>query len=165
SEVLDRLRHYSLASVNEDTIDGWLHQFELLGNHRAVGEHLLKLLDILPAADLGDALCADSAFFGTDLVVGFNQDKWGKSWATVSNLIRKKCPSAALLPITEAIPLGKYPKVLRLVEDGLFSGTEVRAIFDSLRGARAPGRSQKVEMLANANIVATIAAQFYFGAV
>ena len=147
SEVLANLGNYGLGKVGEAEMDSWLGQFERLGNHKPVGEHLLQLLEVVSLADLGEALCADSDFYGTDLVVGFNNDKWGKSWGTVSNLMRKKCASASILPITEAIQVGGHPKVLKLVEDGLFSGTEIRAILDSLRGTRPPNRTPKVPQL------------------
>ncbi len=165
SEVITRLKHYALGAVGESEIDRWLGQFERLGNHRSVGEHLLQLLDVLPLSDLGEALSTDSDFYGADLVVGFNNDNWGKSWGTVSTLIRKKCASAALLPITEAIEMAGAPKVLRLVEDGLFSGTEMRAIFDSLRGTRPTGRSQKVPQLTDPGILSRVSAQVHFGVV
>ena len=92
-------------------------------------------MDMLPLTDLGESLSVGSDFYGSELVIGFNNDTWGKSWGTISTLIRKKCAAASLLPITEAIEKGGHPNVLRLVEDGLFSGTEMRAILDSLRGA------------------------------
>ncbi len=165
SETISRLKHYSLGAVGDPEIDKWLGQFERLGNHRAVGEHLLQLLDVLPLSDLGEALSIDSDFYGSDLLVGFNNDKWGKSWGTVSTLIRKKCTAASLLPITEAIEKGAHPRVLRLVEDGLFSGTEMRAIFDSLRGARPVGRSQKVPQLKDPTVLSRVPAQVHFGVV
>ncbi len=165
SEVIARLKHYALGTVGESEIDRWLGQFERLGNHRGVGEHLLQLLDVLPLTDLAEALSTDSEFYGADLVVGFNNDKWGKSWGTVSNLIRKKCASASLLPIAEAIGRGGAPRVLRLVEDGLFSGTEMLAVFDSLRGTRAPGRRQKVPHLTDPGILSRVSTQLHFGVV
>ncbi len=165
SEVIARLKHYALDTVSEAEIDKWLWQFERLGNHRAVGEHLLQMLDVLPLSDLADALSMDSEFYGAELVVGFNNDKWGKSWGTVSTLIRKKCVAASLFPITEAIEKGEHPKVLRLVEDGLFSGTEMRAIFDSLRGTRPSGRSQKVPQLADPTLLSRVSTQIQFGVV
>jgi hypothetical protein len=165
SEVNVRLKHYALGTVNEGEIDRWLGQFERLGNHRAVGEHLLQLLDVLPLADLGEALSSDSDFYGAELVVGFSNDKWGKSWGAVSTLIRKKCASASLLPIAEAVAQGGHPKVLRLVEDGLFSGTEMRGVFDSLRGSRPPGRSQKVPRLPDPSVLSQVSAQVHFAVV
>jgi hypothetical protein len=165
SEVISRLKHYALAAVDETQIDKWLAQFERLGNHRAVGEHLLQLVEVLPLADLGASLSSDSDFYRSDLVVGFNNDKWGKSWATVSNLIYKHSASALLLPIDQAIEKGAYPSVLRLVEDGLFSGTEMRAVFDSLRGKRPPGRTQKVPKLVDPSVLSKLSTQIYFGVV
>jgi hypothetical protein len=165
SEVTTRLGHYALGSIGEVEIDRWLAQFERLGNHRAVGEHLLQLIDILPLTELGDSLSVGSDFYGAELVVGFNNDKWGKSWGTVSTLIRKRCASASLFPITEAIEKGGHPKVLRLVEDGLFSGTEMRAILDSLQGKRPPGRSQKVPKLADPTLLSLVSIQVHFGVV
>jgi hypothetical protein len=165
TEVIGRLQHYALAPIGLQEVERWLGQFERLGNHRAVGEHLLQLLDVLPLAELGDALCGESDFFGNALVIGFNNDKWGKSWSTITNLIRKKCSDAVLLPINEAIEKAHYPKVLRLVEDGLFTGTEVRAIFDSLRGVRPENRSQKVPKLSDPSILQHVSAQIHFGAV
>ncbi len=163
--VISRLAGYGLGPVRDNDLSGWLAQFERLGNHREVGEHLLQLLDVMPLADLGDSLCADSEFFGADLVLGFNNDKWGKSWATVSNLIRKKCVSAELLPITSAIQAGCHPKVLRLVEDGLFSGTEILAILDSLLGTRPNGRTDKVPRLPDPNAFSRVPIRLHFGAV
>src|ERR1035437_219332 len=165
SEVASRLDHYALGTVTEKDMDRWLGQFERLGNHRPVGEHLLQLLDVLPLAELGQSLSIGSDFYGPELVVGFNNDKWGKSWGTVSTLIRKTCPSASLFPITEAIEKGGHPNVLRLVEDGLFSGTEMRAILDSLLGMRPPGRTQKVRQLANPDVLTRVATQIHFGVV
>jgi hypothetical protein len=164
-EVTARLNPYALGLVSEVEIDKWLRQFERLGNHRAVGEHLLQLMDMLPLMDLGESLSAGSDFYGSALIIGFNNDTWGKSWGTVSTLIRKKCASASLLPITEAIEKGDHPNVLRLVEDGLFSGTEMRAIFDSLRGTRPPGRSQKVPKLDDPTLLSRAPTQVHFGAV
>jgi len=165
SEVTARLGHYALGSIGEVEIDRWLAQFERLGNHRAVGEHLLQLIDVLPLTELGDSLSVGADFYGAELVVGFNNDKWGKSWGTVSTLIRKKCASASLFPITEAIEKGGHPKVLRLVEDGLFSGTEMRAILDSLQGKRPPGRSQKVPKLVDPTLLSLVSTQVHFGVV
>jgi len=165
SEVTTRLNHYALGSVSDAEIDSWLGQFERLGNHRTVGKHLLQLVDVLPLADLGESLSMNSDFYGAELVVGFNNDKWGKSWGTISTLIRKKCPAASLLPITEAIEKGGPPNVLRLVEDGLFSGTEMRAILDSLRGNRPTGRSQKVPKLPDPAQLSRVPIQAHFGAV
>lgn len=165
SQVTARLKHYGLGTVREAEIDSWLGQFEHLGNHRAVGEHLLQLLDVLTLAELGESLSSDADFYGAKLVVGFNNDKWGKSWGTISTLIRKKCQAASLLPINEAIEKGGHPRVLRLVEDGLFSGTEMRGVFDSLRGNRPPGRSQKVPRLADPSLLSRVSAQVHFGVV
>ena len=164
-EVITRLGHYALGSIGEVEIDRWLAQFERLGNHRAVGEHLLQLIDVLPLTELGDSLSVGSDFYGAELVIGFNNDKWGKSWGTVSTLIRKRCASASLFPITEAIEKGGHPKVLRLVEDGLFSGTEMRAILDSLQGNRPPGRSQKVPKLPDPTLLYRVSTQIHFGVV
>ncbi len=163
--VLGRLSRYGLDVVGEGEVSTWLAQFERLGNHREVGEHLLQLLDVMSLADLGDSLCADSELYGADLVLGFNNDTLGKSGATVSNVVRKKCASATLLPITEAIQAGDHPKVLRLVEDGLFSGTEIQAIFDSLRGTRPPGRTQKVPSLPDPNLLSRVPIRLHFGVV
>jgi hypothetical protein len=165
SNVTARLANYGLGPVGENEISNWLAQFQRLGNHRAVGEHLLQLLDVMSLAELGDSLSVDSDFYGVDLVIGFNNEKWGKSGATVSNLIRKKCASAKLLPVTEAIQAGEHPKVLRLVEDGLFSGTEIRAIFESLRGARPPSRVQKVPVLPDPSKLSRVPIRLHFGAV
>jgi hypothetical protein len=165
SVTISRLHHYGLASVGEAEIDKWLGQFERLDNHRSVGEHLLQLTDVLPLTDLGDSLSMDADFYGNELVVGFNYDKWGKSWGTVNTLIRKKCAAASLLPIAEAIEKGDHPKVLRVVEDGLFSGTEMRAILDSLRGLRPPDRGQKVPPLADPASLSRSSTQVYFGVV
>jgi hypothetical protein len=163
--VMARLANYGLGPLCENGINSWLAQFQRLGNHRAVGEHLLQLLDVMSLAELGDSLCGDSDFYGVDLVIGFNNDSWGKSGATVSNLIRKKCVSAKLLPVTEAIQAGEHPKVLRLVEDGLFSGTEIRAIFESLRGTRPPDRTQKVPMLPDPSKLSKFPIRLHFGVV
>jgi len=165
SEVMERLGQYGLGTIRESDIDRWLRQFERLGNHRAVGEHLLQLIDVLPLTDLGESLSRDSDFYGSDLVIGFNNDKWGKSWGTVSNLIKKRCPTASLFPLKEAIENGAHPKVLRLVEDGLFSGTEIRAILDSLRGRRPPGRSQKVPKLTDPSQLSKVATEVHFSVV
>src|ERR1700722_10923464 len=165
SQAMDRLKQYAHGTIGEAEIDLWLSQFDLLGDHRTVGEQLLQLLDVLSLSELGSSLSLDSDFNGDDLMIGFNQDSFGKSWSTVTNLIRKKCPSATILPITKAIEAGGYPKVLRLVEDGLFSGTEVRAIFDSLRGVRPTSRVEKVPGLLHPNVLSKMPAQLYFGAV
>jgi hypothetical protein len=165
SNALTRLANYGLGPVGEKEITIWLGQFERLGNHRPVGEHLLQILEVMSLAELGDSLCTDSDFYGDALVVGFNNDKWGKSWATITNLIGKKCTSAVLLPITDAIQMGAYPNVLRLVEDGLFSGTEIRAIFESLKGTRPLGRTQKVPKLPDPNILSTVPIRLHFSVV
>lgn len=165
SELSAQVGRYGLGTVAEPDINRWLGQFERLGNHRPVGEHLLQLVEVVSLADLGNSLCADADFYGANLVVGFNNDKWGKSWSIVSNLIGKKCTTATLLPIAEAVERSGHPNILRLVEDGLFSGTETRAVFDSLRGTRRSGRSQKVPKLDDPTILSRISAQIYFGAV
>ncbi len=165
SATAARLNHYAMGTIDTLRIDDWLRQFERLGNHRHVGEHLLQLIDVLPFNSLGDALSTDADFYGADLVVGFNIDKWGKSWATVSTLIAKKCGDAQLLPINEAVEAGEHPRVLRLVEDGLFTGTEIRAILESLRGTRGEGQSQKVPRLADPALLARVVAHLQFGVV
>ncbi len=83
SGVMERLGNFGLGTILETDIDRWLWQFERLGNHRTVGEHLLQLIDVLPLTDLGESLSMDSDFYGSDLVIGFNNDTWGKSWGTV----------------------------------------------------------------------------------
>lgn len=110
-------------------------------------------------------MCVDSEFYGDQLIIGFSNDRWGKSWATVSNLIRKRCPSADLLPITEAIEVGEHPRVVKLVEDGLFSGTEITAVLDSLRGVRGPARTQKVEQLKDVQQLFRLPIRLQFGVV
>jgi len=165
SEVTSRLEHYALSSIGEVELDSWLGQFERLGNHRTVGEHLLQQIDVLSMADLGESLSMDSDFYGAKLVIGFNNDKWGKSWGTVSTLISKKCGAASVFPIAEAVEKGGHPKVLRLVEDGLFSGTEMRAILDSLRGIRPAGRAQKVPQLLDPTLLSRVSIQVHFGVV
>ncbi len=165
SEVLARLENFGLHEIREREMDHWLEQFESLGNHRAVGEHLLQLLEVMSLSDLGESLSAGSGFYGEALVVGFNNDKWGKSWATVSNVIRKRCAAAELLPIADAVQAGKHPKVLRLVEDGLFSGTEMQAIFESLRGTRPPDRVQKVPKLPDPGLLSTVPIRLHFSVV
>lgn len=165
SRVLSRLSHYALSTIGNTEIDRWLQQFEVLGNHRAVGEHLLQLLDLVPLSELGDALSHDVEFYGSDLTMGFNLDKWGKSWGTISNLIGKKCPGASLIPITDAIERGGSAQVLRLMEDGLFSGTESRAVLDSLRGTRPPGRSEKIRKLNDPALLSQVPLQIHFGVI
>jgi hypothetical protein len=164
SKLLERARHFAHGTIDSDMVDRWLKQFERLGNHRTVGEHLLQLLDVPTTTELGDCICAGSQFFDSDLVVGFNGDKWGKSWSVISNLIRKRCASAELFPISEAFDASQYPKVLRLVEDGLFSGTETCSVFDSLRGIRPPGRN-KVAKLTDPSLLSRVPTQLHFGAI
>jgi hypothetical protein len=165
SDVTHRLTHYALGTVGEKEIETWIAQFDRLGDHRSVGEHLVQLVDVLPQSELGNSLSNGSDFHRSDLVIGFNRDKWGKSWGPVSNLVSKICPSAIVLPITEAITVGIPPKVVRLVEDGLFSGTELRGVLDSLQGKRAPNRIQKVPALEDVNALSKVSAQWYFGVV
>ncbi len=165
SQVLSRLNNFGLAKLEESHLEAWLSQFEKLSNHLPVGEHLLQLVDVISYSELSDSLSIGADFYEKDLIVGFNKDKWGKSWGTVSNLMGKRCPDATLLPITEAIEKGAHPRVVRLVEDGLFSGTEMRGVFDSLRGTRPLGRNQKVERLSDPSILAKLPVTLQFGVV
>jgi hypothetical protein len=165
SRVLSRLNQYALSTVGNAEIDRWLHQFEFLGTHRTVGEHLLQLLDLVPLPEVGDALTHNVDFFGSDITIGFNFDKWGKSWGTISNLIGKISPGVPLIPITDAIERGGTFRQIRLVEDGLFSGTESRAVLDSLRGTRPAGRSEKVPKLNDPALLSQVRLQIQFGVI
>ena len=97
-------------------------------------------------------------------MVGTSDNKPGKSAGVVSNLVKKRCSQARLMDITKAIENGSHPNVLRIIEDGLFSGTEMRAIFQSLLGKREDGR-QKVPKLTDPTILSRVPVQLHFGAV
>jgi len=167
SHARSLLSEYGLAVVSDDDVEHWLAQFERLSEHRPVGEHLLQLLDIVPAAAFGEALTTEASYYGgQELVVGFNRERnYGKSWAAVAFQLAKRFKNLPLLPIDEAIVAGAAPKVLRLLEDGLFSGTETRGIFDSLLGLRAPGREPKVKPLGDPFTLKRVAAQIQYAAV
>ena len=66
---------------------------------------------------------------------------------------------------TEAFEKSSHPKILRLVEDGLFSGTEIRAVLDSLRGCRPTNRRQKVPQLPDISRLSKVPAEVHFGVV
>ena len=165
TSVLAMTARYALAQISEKDIDSWLSQFEFLGNHRPVGEHLLQLLEILAPADLAESLCKDSDFKRNNLFFGFNKDKYGKSWGTVTNLVQKSCPTSPMLPFNEAIEQCNDFNEVWLVEDGLFSGRESRSVFDSLRGMRPSNRSQKVPPLRDVNKLSSTSILLRFGAV
>lgn len=165
TSVLSMTQRYALAKITEDHIESWLKQFEFLGNHLPVGEHLLQLVEILAPADLVGSLCKDYDFKKNNIIFGFNKDKYGKSWGTVTNLVQKSCSSSTMLPLNEAIEQCHDFKEVWLVEDGLFSGKESRSIFDSLRNVRPPNRSQKVPALTHVDKLSTTSVLLRFGAV
>ena len=159
-----KLCSYASAEITESHVAKWLLQFDHLGNHRWVGEVLLRLLDVMPAHEVGDALAVDGSFFSDQLIFAFNKDRWGKSWETINGHLVKRHSGLNLQPISEAIVVCKSPSRIKLIEDGLFSGTEMKGIFDSLLNERN-GRAPKVTPLSDPSILRKVALGLRFSVI
>lgn len=155
---------YSLANISETDINSWLNQFERLGNHRPVGEHLLKLFEMISHPDLVDSLSRNANFSESKPIFAFNEDHYGKSWGTVSNLVGKSCGGVTILPSNLAIEQCNENTQVWLVEDGLFSGTETRAVMDSLMNKRGT-KTQKVEALTDVTKIKSTDIVLRYGAI
>lgn len=104
---------------------------------------------------------------------GIIEDKLGKSWGVMSNVLKKGLESkggeAEILPIHEAVTKGaRDGRLVRIMEDGLFSATELLAVVESLVGARTAGdteRREKTPPLEDVSYMRTARQEWAYGCV
>lgn len=134
-------------------VDGWIKQFEVLGESW-LAEYLLKNLRFITEAKLGEAIIKNiPSVPGSRLRFGIFSNEIGKSGGVVSILIRKHYKDAALAEVAQCIEERNAGETLILVEDGLYSATEIVAVLDSLLGERQPGRKQKTRAIVDKSLL------------
>lgn len=143
--VQDIASHWSHSVVD---VPGWLKQFNDLGGLEWVGVNLLKLLHFWPEATLSSAIC-DALPIARDQRVKFGvfSIKAGKSGGVVANLLRKRFTNATITDVTDCIEQSGPDDTVVLVEDGLYTATEIIGVFDSLLGNRPADRAPKARAL------------------
>ena len=120
-------------------IQGWIQQFSDIGE-TWLAESLLRNLHFLTGKALCEAITKKIPFTDHEpLKFGFFSAEIGKSGGVVGNLLKKQFKNASLAEVAECIEKRQGDNVI-LVEDGLYSATEIIAVLDSLLDHRAPGR-------------------------
>ena len=164
-QQIERIGSWFHAVVNQHSVDIWLNQFKALGRPE-VGEFLLKQFELVPEHKISEKIAVDSDI--SNLVDGnffiallSNPDAIGtagKSHSVLSNLIRKRLGGQIrILDITSAIEAADDSTPIVVIEDGLYSATEIIGVLDSLRGLRGvnSSRSEKVRALTDPSILGT----------
>ncbi len=129
-------------------VQGWIKQFSDIGE-TWVAEYLLRNLCFVTGANLSDAIARKVSL--TDhkpLRFGLFSEEIGKSGGVVGNLLKKQFKNASLAEVAQCIEQRQDDDVI-LVEDGLYSATEIIAVLDSLLGQRPVGRRSKTQAIAN----------------
>lgn len=147
SASVELLRPWIHASLDRDTVDGWVRQF---GNKfKWLGEAVLAEVQLINESVLGDRFVG--ALKAPDALC-VNRDPRGtsKSAEIISNILTKRVTERIHQMPAEAIERFGARSVV-IFEDGLWSGTEAIGIIESLLGKRAP-ESRKTQALADANI-------------
>lgn len=155
------LNHWTHGQVGHEQVLAWLEQFQRMGAYGWIGKALLGHLDLMPPADLSQALA--NLRLDADEVICVNQDPRGnhKSASVLGNVLTKRHVGRKIYSNpAEAIEQHGAKRIL-LVEDGLWSGKESVGILDSLLGARKPERL-KTPSLANPALLGTTAVRLIY---
>lgn len=138
------------ARVDESHVRRWISQFDDLG-HPWVGDNLLAMLDMTALHDLGSILY-DSTVMRDDHLYCVLSDtkKIGKSAEIISSLLRKRFRTSTIANDPADLIEQKLGKPIHILEDGLFTGTEIVGVFESLLNNRAAvGKRNKVRPLSD----------------
>ncbi|PMY41454.1 hypothetical protein C1Y35_07660 [Pseudomonas sp. GW456-L14] len=155
------LRPWTHASIDANTLGNWKGQFGRLGKYAWLADAILARTTLMTAPQLTDCL-VDSPLKSAD-IAAFNRDGRGvsKSGDVIANQIGKRLQGLKILDspadAIETMPKGR----IVVVEDGLWSGTEVIGVFDSLLGRRK-GR-EKTKPLANPDLLRSASLDLVYG--
>jgi hypothetical protein len=147
------LSHWAHGTVDENAMKAWLSQFDRIGAS-GVGETLLAHLHVIPATALGEALCGSKEMLEHDAIcVLSDAEVPGKSAEILKNMVHKRFPHSKLFSepadITTRNGAGGNEITVHILEDGLWTGTEIIGVMDSLLGKRKPPAHLKVRPLSN----------------
>jgi hypothetical protein len=126
------------SSVNDNTIDLWLEQFDQF-KCRWLGEKLLTLLYVMSAAEIGDVLTKldDTDDENGPYCVLRDPSVSGKSGDVLSNLLRKRFKKRKIIACPSSFFDEALDGKLHIVEDGLWTATEIIGVLESILGLRA----------------------------
>lgn len=140
SRIEERIRHWAHGTTD---LQAWRDQFRRLGQEW-VADYLLQHLHFITESELGDALARAVPAVRDESLLNFGvfSHKIGKSGGIIANLITKRFPKAKLDEISAAVASRRTDSVVVMMEDGLYSATEIVGVLDSLQGTRE-GRALK----------------------
>jgi hypothetical protein len=155
-------------------VERWCDQFLRVDstNGSSLATALLRQVEVMPISQMRAVVKQ----YGLPGPYGIVTDDLGKSWASVSVALTKSSedaergrPPDMLLPLHEAIAQAvKDGQVVRVVEDGLYSATELLGVIDSLMGVRKAGSAAhkpKSPALADPNDMYIAQQQWAYGCV
>ena len=130
---------HGTPSINTSVqVDTWLGQFDQIGCVW-LGERLLRVLEVINASQLADDLCLSTVIHPDDACCVLSDPKRkGKSAEVIANLLSKRFPTVKIggepAHLIEQMTTG----TLHIFEDGLFTGTEIMGVLESLLNERVP---------------------------
>ncbi|MGY2409761.1 phosphoribosyltransferase-like protein [Pseudomonas pergaminensis] len=150
---------HSLIDIN--ALTAWKGQFGRLGKLSWLADAILARVALMTAPELGE-IFMNSPVMDAE-IAAYNKDRRGavKSGDILANLLNKRRPDLELLD-SPADAIAKFPNGnVVVVEDGLWSGTELIGVFDSLLGRRA-GR-EKTKPLDDPSLLKGVSLTLVFG--
>lgn len=125
-------KQWAHSTINSREINDWLEQFDILG-YGWVGEKLLGRLELANLQSVGDSFCDSIIVHPSDaLCVISDPETKGKSAEIISTILRKRFPNTKLGSDPGALIESGRSSTIHIVEDGLFTGTEMIGVFESL---------------------------------
>lgn len=137
SRIESELRKWMHGHEN---VDRWLQQFETLGD-RWVGETLLKIFEVVDLRAVSGAMDIPlQDRLGKSICFSYMDDQdAGSSGVIIKHLLDKKYrpEDGQISDLRSALERSQPNDVVYFFEDGLWTGTEMRKVFNALSGAHA----------------------------
>lgn len=159
--ALSIISNWTHSLIDLNALTAWKSQFGRLGKLSWLADAILARVSLMTSPELGETLM-NSPVMEAD-IAAYNKDRRGavKSGEILANLLGKRRPELELLD-SPADAIAKFPNGnVVVVEDGLWSGTELIGVFDSLLGRRA-GR-EKTKPLDNPDLLRGVSLTLVFG--
>ncbi|OOE10957.1 hypothetical protein BSR09_06695 [Stutzerimonas degradans] len=159
--ALSILSNWTHSLIDINALTAWKGQFGRLGKLSWLADAILARVALMTAPELGE-IFMNSPVVNAE-IAAYNKDRRGavKSGDVLANLLNKRRPDLELLD-SPADAIAKFPNGnVVVVEDGLWSGTELIGVFDSLLGRR-PGR-EKTKPLKDPDLLREVSLTLVFG--
>lgn len=153
------------AAWVQPRVNDWRRQFYSVGGDLGLqtADTLLRILQIMPTSHVATCVIQH----GVSQEYGYAKDVPGKSWGVVLNSVRNRGSSPCRIqPLHLAIgATAESGLPLRVVEDGLFSATELLGVLESLMNVRQDGATIKTPPLPEPELMYAAHQQWAYGCV